>query len=942
MIKINVLFLSIVLFVNITAQTGKKTEINIPYEKYELSNGLDVILHEDHSDPIVAVYVCYHVGSNRETKGHTGFAHLFEHIMFQGTQHVPEDQFLKKIQDAGGKANGYTSFDRTVYYQVVPKNALEMSLWLESDRMGFLLSKLTQESFENQQNVVQNEKRQKIDNVPYGNKNYILNKLMYPETHPYNWQVIGSMEDVSNATLDDVVAFYKNFYGPQNATVAIAGDLDIPQTKEWIEKYFGEIQGGKKSVPLPKMSATLKETKKVYYEDNYVNAPLMLMSFPTVESYNKDSYALQYLASLLTGSRKSPFYKILVEEKKLVPSVRINQNSLEIAGVFNIETTAYPNVDLDDVEDAIEAALLEFETTGFTEKDLERLKNGIEVQFYSRVLSVADKASQLAVLNEFAGSPAVLNTSLNNLLNVTSEDIWKVYKKYIKNQNFAEVCIVPKRKSDLSVKGSEKFEIPEESINEQGTAKGQAADVKTEPIPTKFDRTQEPPKGPYPTVIPPSIWTGKTTNGIEIYGVTQTEVPLINFSIILKGGMLLDPKEKIGTAVLTAALMNQGTKTKTPLELEEAKRDLGISLSVSSGENVFIVKGSCLKNKCDETVKLLHEIMFEPRWDEKEFELIKLRKIQSLKKNKKRASSIADNVFKKLIYGADNILSNSATGTIESIKTVIIDDLKEYYNKYFSSSVAKIIVVGDIGEKDALEMFNTFSDWEAKEVSFPQIEVTPNLTGGIHFIDMDEAKQSLLVIGNNAMPITDPEYYKANLMNYRLGGGFDSYLNMVLREEKGFTYGANSGFYGNIYSGMFRIFSSVQANSTLESIKLIRDIVQSYHNEIKAEDLSAMKKTILNRDALNYETPKQLMKMMLPIILYDYSFDYIKKRQDIVKQITLNDIKELAQKYLLPDKMIYLVVGDKATQFEGLKNLGLGDPVLLNKKGKQIILNDTK
>jgi zinc protease len=913
-----------------------KKEFKIPYEKYVLPNGLNVLLHIDRSDPIVAVYVVYHVGSAREEKGKTGFAHLFEHLRFNESQDIPQGQWFKKLQIAGASTiNGSTDNDRTNYFEVVPKNALEMALWMESDRMGFLLSKVTQQTFVTQQNVVQNEKRQG-DNRPYSQSSYIIDKLMYPESHPYNWQVIGSMEDLANASIQDAINFHNKYYGPSNATLVVAGDIDVAQTKEWIEKYFAEIKSSEQPKLLPNMPVKIDEIKRAYYEDNLASAPQLNMAFPTVEDYNADSYALDFLSRILAGSKKSPLYKILVEEKKLSPSVNARQNSSEIAGNFQITVRAFPNVKLGDVENAIKEAFLRFEKEGFTEKDIERQKAGLEFNFYNSISGVLGKAMRLADYNIFKGSPDFITTDFNNSMSVTKDDVWRVYNKYIKGQNYVITSFMQKGKSDLAAPNSELFIIPEESIDKQGTKKKDITNVKTELIPSKIDRTKEPVKNPDPEVNIPKIWVDKTFNGIKIYGIKQSELPLINFSIILKGGMLLDNQEKVGTAFLTARLLNEGTKTKTPVELREAIQDLGANINITGGVESITLNGSCLASKFQETFALAKEMLYEPRWDEKEFAIAKSQTIEDLKRTESSPASIATNVFGKLVYGSDNILSNQPNGTQNSITTITIDDLKKFYEQYFSPSVAKIMVLGDITQEKAVEIFNGLKDWKAGDVKIPEVKISSTTKPGIYFVDVPKAKQSVFNVGHLGLSVSDPDYYKAFVMNYKLGGDFSSILNMILREAKSFTYGARSTFSGTAYSGTFTASTSVQSNATFETTQIIRDEIAKYRQGISAIDLELVKSTLLKSNAGRFETLRQLSQMLTPIVLYDLPLDYVKQCEVIVQKMTIDEEKALAQKYLHPDKMIYVIVGDKETQFNKLKELGLNDLILLDKDGKPV------
>ena len=951
MIRRPLLVFSLLLGLALMSHAADKKEFKIPYEKYVLKNGLNVLLHVDHSNPIAAVYIVYHVGSAREEKGRTGFAHLFEHLRFNESQDIPQGQWFKKLQTAGAtNINGSTNNDRTNYFEVIPKNAVEMALWMESDRMGFLLSKVTPQTFITQQNVVQNEKRQG-ENSPYSQTSYIVDKLLYPETHPYNWQVIGSLEDLANATIQDAINFHDKYYGPSNATLVVSGDIDVAQTKQWIDRYFAEIPSSPKPKSMPKMPIKLAETKRASYEDYLANAPQLIMSFPTVEQYSKDSYPLTFLARILSGSKKSPLYKVLVEEKKLAPSgtggggfgrgggggsaVSAFQRSGEIAGTLQISVRAFPNMKLGDVEAAIKEAFERFEKEGFTAKDVERQKAGLEYRFYSSIGSVFGKATRLADYNIFAGSPDYMATDLQSTMKVTQEDVWRVYNKYIKGQNYVLLSTVPSGQSELAAPNSPAFVVPEESVDKAGAKKDVGTHDST-PIPSKIDRTKEPVKGADPAVKVPAIWSGKTANGIEVYGIKRSDLPIVDFSIIIKGGMLLDDPSKIGTGYLAARLMNEGTKSKTPIELREAIEDLGATINIAGGDETITVTGSCLTSKLKETFALAKEMMFEPRWDEKEFTLAKAQTKESLKRTETSLTAIASNVFDKLLYGSDNILANQAMGTQASIDKITLDDLKAYYDRYFSSSTAKIMIVGDISKGDAIALMNGLKGWSAKEIKLPDVTVTHAAEPGVYFVDVPKAKQSVFNVGHLGPRATDPDYYSAFVMNYKLGGDFSSVLNMILREAKSFTYGARSAFSGTAYSGRFMASTSVQTNATLETAQIIKDEIAKYRNGISGDDLGLVKSTLLKSNAGRFETLQQLSGMLLPVVQYNLPFDYVKQREDFVRKITTDQQKELSQKYLMPDKMVYVIVGDKATQFDKLKELGLGDPILLDKEGKRI------
>jgi zinc protease len=544
---------------------NKEASLSIPYEKYTLPNGLTVVLNVDKSDPIAALAVYYHVGSSREVPGKTGFAHLFEHMMFQKSENVGEDQLFKNIQGAGGTLNGSTSQDRTNYYEIVPKNALEMAMWMESDRMGYLTNTVTKKALVNQQNVVQNEKRESVDNAAYGFNSVLIAKNLYPKGHPYSWTVIGEMQDLTNATVSDVRAFHKKFYSPGNAFLAITGDFNKKEVKAMVAKYFGEIPAGvkvEKRAPLP---AAIPSTVRLYHEDNFAKAPQLTIVFPSAERYSKDSYALNYLGELLAGSKKSPLYTILVKDKKLTSRVMARNMSQELAGSFTISVTANPSVNLTDVEKAVFEGLDKFEKEGFSEEDLTRIKTENETGFYSRFSSVQSKAFTLAEFAMNTGDPEFYKTDFANSQAVTREDIMNVFRKYIKGKNFVETSFVPKGQVNLIAVGSKNAGIVEEDVNKAAEVKADTVkEEKTVRTVTRLDRSIKPPLGPDPVVTIPAPWSGKLSNSVKITGITQKELPLVQFSLVIDGGHMLDKTEKAGVANLVATLMNEGTKNRTP------------------------------------------------------------------------------------------------------------------------------------------------------------------------------------------------------------------------------------------------------------------------------------------------------------------------------------------------------------------------------------------
>ncbi|NGP77652.1 insulinase family protein [Balneolaceae bacterium YR4-1] len=928
------ILLLIFLFISCSGTNDK--EFKVDYEKFTLDNGLEVVFHKDTSDPVTAVALTFHVGSAREKEGKTGFAHLFEHLLFLESENLGKGGLDKMSSRIGGSgANGSTSRDRTNYFQTVPNDALEKMIWAEADKVGYFINTVTEAVVAKEKQVVKNEKRQGVDNRPYGHTNYVIDKNLYPEGHPYSWQVIGSLEDLQSATLEDVKEFYNRWYVPNNATLVIAGDFDSGQAREWVHKYFDDIPRGEEIEPLEVQYAQLEETKKLYYEDNFARLPELRMTWSGVENFHDDSYALQILTQLLSDGKKAPLNQVLIDEKQLTSNVSMYSRNSELAGEISIRVRANPDVDLDEVSAAIDEAFARFEEEGFNDSDLKRIKAGIETNFYNGLSSVLGKAFQLAQYNIFAGDPGFINEDIENTLAVTRSDIMRVYDEYIKGKNFVATSFVPLDSGELTLENSVAAEVTEEEIvmgreDEEFNLPDSSSYEKT---PSSFDRSKEPPYGDSPELNIPEVWSTDLENEMAIFGIENNELPLVQFNLRIKGGLLAENPEKIGVANLVAELMPKGTADKTPQELEEAIDELGANINVYAGSQDITITGNTLSRNYEATIDLLEEIILEPRWDEKEFDLAKQRVLSQIAQQKGDPNSIASNEFDKLIYGEDHILSNNPLGTTESVETITIEDLKAFYEDYITPSLADFHIVGAVTQQEvvaSLEELNT--NWESSGAEIPEYETPePVAESKVYFYDVPDAKQSVLNFGYLAMPETDPDYYPATVMNYILGGGgFASRLTQELREGKGYTYGIGSGFTGTTIAGAFRIRSGVRTNVTYESTQLVKDILEEYPSTFTDKDLETTKSFLLKSNARAFETYGAKLNLLQNMSAYGWSADYIKEREQLVKEMTKEQISELANKYADPDKMIYLVVGDADTQLDRLKDLGYGDPVLLN------------
>jgi zinc protease len=907
-------------------------KLKISYEKYVMPNGLQVILSTDHSDPIISYAIMYHVGSSREVPGKTGFAHLFEHLLFGGSENVAPGTFDRILEGVGGTNNGFTERDITTYYEMFPRNALKKVLWMESDRMGFFINSITQKTLAVQQNVVSNEKRQREDNTPYGFTDYVIDKNLYPSDHPYNWEVIGEMADLRNASLADVKAYYEHFYGPNNATLVLAGDFNPDSAKVLINKYFSEIKSHGEVAKRSAMVPTLVKTVKLYHEDNFANVPEITLVWPAPQAYQKDSYALDFLAKILADGKKAPLYKVLVKEKKLTSRTSARNNSSELAGEFTITIRANEGKTLKEIEAAVDEAFNRFETDGITEKDIERVKASSEKSFYEGITSVFDKSIQLAFYNTYLNDPGFIEKDIENIKAVTLNDVKMVYDKYIKGKPHVITSFVPKGKTDEIADNSIDAGVKEENIKEASqVAIAPTAEEKIVKMTSTFDRTVEPPDGKAPEVNAPAVWKATLSNGIQVYGIENKELPLVELSLVINGGVQQDKIELPGVAGMVASVLPQGTKKKTPEELEEEIELLGSSINVGAGREEMTVNASALSRNFERTTALLKEILLEPRWDTTEFSLAQSRTLNNIIQSEAQPRIVASLLFNKLLYGTDNIFGYNSRGTKESIGKITMSDLKNYYDNNFSPSSSRILVAGNVTKDQVLTALKPLeTEWKPKEV---KLNTYPTPTSPeksqIYFVDIPGSRQSIIYVGYLALSRNDPDYVKADFVNYKLGGAFSSILNMILREEKGYTYGASSFFQEMKVKAPFIAATSVRTDATFESVKIIKDEMGKYRDGVNEKDLQFIKNAMILSNALRYETNGSLVGMLATMSKYGLPDDFIKEEENVIKNMTIEDHKTITDKYIDPDKMYYVIVGDAATQLKPLEKIGFGKPVLV-------------
>ena len=927
-------FFTMLLFAFACSETSKQDLL--PYESYTLDNGLKIVLHQDHSDPIVALTIQYHVGSGREKPGRTGFAHFFEHMLFQRSENLPRNAFFQNIAAMGGSFNGSTNSDGTNYYETVPRDALEKILWMESDRMGFFINTVTKGGLEREIDIVSNEKRQNYDTQPYGQSSIITAKELYPAGHPYSWTTIGEIDDLRNATLEDVKEFYTKFYVPNNATLVLAGDFDSAQAKALIQKYFGEIKRGA-DVPKPvQQLAKLEQTKYVMWEDEFAKLPELGIQFPGVEQYHQDANALSALTSLIAGSKQSPLYKIIVEEKKLAPNVSGNSMTREIAGSVQFTVRAFEGVDLNDVYAAIFEAFERFGQEGVNEQELQRIKIMQEVNLYNRIAGIQGKASMMARDNEFGGSPVASLNEVKKFQEVTAQQIMDVYNRYIKGKAHIALSTVPKGQTNLTLKDSRFAVVSTEKVDEIASKSqaGKLIDDDYVHTPSAIDRSKEPDYlANKPELTIPAIWNFKAANGLEVYGIGHHELPVIQANILIRGGAMLDPVDKRGIAYLNARLMNEGTALKTADELEIAMGLLGARITVSSGLEGMNVSISGLAKNFPQVMALVEEILLQPRFDEAALQRLKMQTKATIRQASANPTSIARSTRDRLLYGSDGTFALPEYGTAATIDAITMEDLKAFYAANLSPSIAFLSIAGDIEKENCEQLLTSLCNkWKAKEVMISApVQGAPAKSATIYFVDNPGVTQSMIYVSKRGMPLSDPRYYPSVIANYRLGSGSQGMLFDIIRLQRGYTYGAYSSFDSGLYYNSFTAYSSVQGSTTKESVEIFKDLIDNYAERYDETMLQMTKNSMMRAMTSSFETIDALVRMLSNIATYRLPFDYVKQNEKTLNNITVAYVKEIVNDTMNPNDMVYVVVGDAKTQMARLSTLGLGKPVLIQR-----------
>ncbi|MGB8657824.1 MAG: pitrilysin family protein [Candidatus Zixiibacteriota bacterium] len=882
----------------------------INFEKYTLKNGLQVILHEDHTIPMVAVNVWYHVGSKNEKEGRTGFAHLFEHMMFQGSQHLP-DKFDVLLDRIGGTNNGSTAEDRTNYWENVPSNYLEEALWVESDRMGFLLPAMTQEKLDNQRDVVKNERRQNYENQPYGKVWALLPDLLFPQGHPYSWPVIGSHEDLTRASKEDIEEFFRSYYTPSNASLCVAGDFDPQTAKALVEKYFGDLPPGPAVDRMEKWIPKLDGEKRMTVEDR-VSLPRLYLVWHTPPYYAPGDAELDLLGNILTDGKTSRLYKSLVYDKQIAQDVSAFQLSRELGSCFLVMVTAKAGHSLDELEKTVDQEMELLKQKGVAPQELQRAQNNYEATFVrqlQRIGGFGGKADKLNEYNVYLGDPDRFQWDLNRYLQATPEGVRKVAQEYL-GPNRAIVYVVPRE------------------------------DLKAES--TQVVRTSEPQPTVERPFAPPQIQKAKLSNGMQVLVVENHKLPLVAVSLVIKSGLSADPKNLSGTASLTSQLLDDGTTTRSALQISDEVKKIGANLGTGSSSDASTVTLNVLKKYLDTGLNLVSDVVIHPIFPKEELE--RQRQIclgQIMQENMEPFVSCLK-LYYKTLYGPDHPYSQPYTGsgTEVSIKALQRDDLKKYYETYYHPNNAAIVVVGDVTLKEILPKLETaFKEWKPKDV--PAVAVTPVnpiTKTKIFLIDKPGAAQSVVIAGNLGIERRSPDYYAVQVMNNALGGMFSSRINLNLREEKGYTYGAESFFSAPKFAGPFVAYAPVQTQYTKETVAEIEKELRGIcgPKPLSAEELQKSKDYLVKSYVQRFQTFDQIAGQVAGIMIYDLPEDNLQRYVSSISGIDGKTAADAAQKYIHPDALLYVIEGDVAKIEPGLRELNIGEIGYLDAEGNPI------
>jgi zinc protease len=896
------------------APEGADAIPHIAFEKYTLPNGLDVILSADHRLPRVAVNLWYHVGPANEEAGRTGFAHLFEHLMFQGSKHVPPDSHFRLLEGAGATSiNGTTDFDRTNYFETVPSNELALALWIESDRMGYLLDQVDVAQLANQQDVVRNERRQTTENRPYGIAEEALTQTLYPKGHPYYANVIGSHQDIQAVKLDDVKRFFKQYYVPNNASLAIVGDIDLTSTKALVQKYFAALKRGAPVPPIRIDLPTITQERRRVVQDR-VELPRVYLGWLTSPIFKPGDAEAGIAAAILADGRASRLYNKLVYEQQIAQSVNAYQQSLILGSMFVIEVTARPGHTAQELEQAIDAEVAALQTTLVTPQEIERARNKFETETVRSLESLRGVADMLNSYNHYLGTPGYLEKDVQRYRAVTPHSVQTFVRDQLQSRARAVIYTVP---------GTAQLGAPVPTPAPPPSRPGEGAESVNADEPW---RRQQPPPGPEsPLRLPPPA-TAQLSNGLTLILSERKGLPIVSASLVVGTGGDANPLDRPGLASFAAAMLDEGTSTRSAMQIATDAAQLGALLTTSSSMDSTAVTTTALKKNFRAALAIVADVVLHPSFPAEEIERQRASRLGALVQQRENALQLAQRTTADVLYGARHPYGYADIGTEVSVKALARPELVAFWQAHYVPNNAALIAAGDItmGELRAAAE-KTFGAWPRGSSARTAVAAPPAVTARIVIVNKSGAPQTQLHVSTIGAPRSTPDYPVLRVLNDVLGGLFSSRINMNLREEHGYTYGARSQFTFRRGAGPFTISSGVRTDATAPALgEILNEIKKIRETPISNDELTLAKNSLTRSLPANFETNDGTVGNYSTVYVYGLGLDYFAKYATQVGTVTAQQALEAARRYIAPDRLVVVAVGDASQIEPGLKNLNFG------------------
>lgn len=898
--------------------------VRIDYQKTVLPNGLEVILVEDHRLPIVAVNIWYHVGPANEAPGLTGFAHLFEHMMFAATRHVPRGMADSLLEGAGATdSNGSTDFDRTNYYDTVPSNQLELALWIHADRMGYLLDVLDQAALSNQQDVVRNERRQNIEDRPYGIVEEALYHTLFPKEHPYYADVMGSHADIQSAKLADVREFFRRYYGPNNASIVIAGDIDKARTLALVRKYFGTFKRGETVARRSVATPPITSERRVTVADR-IELPRLFIGWLTPPAFQPGDVELDVLAQVLAGGKSSRLYKTLVYDRQIAQEVNAAQNSYGLSSTFVVDVTARPGQSLRDIETVVDSELAALRDKGPSEREVERARNTIETRLLAQIQKLGNDglANLVNRYNQYTGDPGYLQKDLERLRRVSAADVQRAARQYLQRNARAVVEGVPGRQQLPP-------EVPPSPPSKQKAAT--VAGINRD----EAWRYKVPKSGPAPRFTLPRADSFQLANGLTVIHYYNPALPLVAARLVVRSGTDANPDDQPGLADFTATTLDEGSSTRSALQIADEIAQLGASLGSGSTADDSSVTLFALKSNFAQGFAIMADVALRPAFPTAEVERQRASRLAALAQQRDEPELVAVVAANGALYGAGNPYGYGRLGTEPAIKMATRDDLLGFWRRHYVPANAALVVAGDITRDELRTLAESqLQGWSGTLRTNGGPGAPDTTPARIVMVDKPGAAQTALRVTSIGAARGTPDYPALEVMNAALGGLFSSRINNNLREQKGYSYGMFSGFRYDRTPGPFAVAGSVRGDVAGASVsEIFKEVERMRAQPMREQELAGARNSQVLSLPVLFETDEAISGSLADLFVFGLPADYYQQLPARFAAVTAQQAQAVAQKYLVPQKMVVVAVGDRAMIGPQLDALKLGKTELRDSDG---------